>query len=89
MRKGPPAGLPLDWETVRRLWHGWMQDPSAFEIVGEPDIELRALVAEPFETVYDVADRLERLESRLLTREDRRSIFLTVYTEMTAHTVRA
>lgn len=89
MRKGSLAGLSFDRETVRRIWHGWMQDPAGFEIVGEADPELLALVADPFETVDEVADRLERLEFRLLTREDRRSVFLTVYTEMTAHTVRA
>lgn len=89
MLEGSPVGLLFDRYALRLLWRGWKQNPSEFETVGEPDPELLEGMTEPFESVDDVGDRLDRLESRLLERDDRRSIFLTVYTEMTAHTARA
>lgn len=53
----------------------------------EPDEELLAPVTEPFDSVGDAYERLERTERHLRERSDRRSVFLTVYTEMT-NTVR-
>ncbi|QAU12906.1 hypothetical protein EKH57_09315 [Halorubrum sp. BOL3-1] len=54
----------------------------------EPDDDLLALVSTPFASVADVDERLARTESYLRERGDRRSVFLTVYSRMTA-TVRA
>lgn len=48
-----------------------------------PDAALLDLVAEPFASVDDVADRLSRTERHLRERDDRRAVFLTVYTRMT------
>jgi hypothetical protein len=56
----------------------------AAELDDEPDPMLLDLVAEPFASVEDVADRLTRTEAHLREREDRRAVFLTVYTRMTA-----
>lgn len=50
----------------------------------EPDERLLELTAEPFVDIDDVYDRLMRIERHLRSGCDRRSVFLTVYTEMTA-----
>ncbi|OYR53751.1 DUF5995 family protein [Halorubrum halodurans] len=50
----------------------------------DSDATLLDLVAEPFASVEDVADRLTRTEAYLRERGDRRAVFLTVYTRMTA-----
>lgn len=50
----------------------------------EPDAALLEIVATPFASVADVADRLARTESYLRQRGDRRAVFLTVYSRMTA-----
>ncbi|WP_066411507.1 DUF5995 family protein [Halorubrum aethiopicum] len=49
----------------------------------EPDPTLLDLLAEPFASVEDVADRLRRAEAYLRERDDRRAVFLTVYARMT------
>jgi hypothetical protein len=48
-----------------------------------PDADLVAVTANQFESVDDASERLRRLEDRLVAREDRRSVFLTIYTRMT------
>ena len=50
----------------------------------EPDATLLDLVSAPFESVADVDERLARTESYLRDRGDRRAVFLTVYSRMTA-----
>ncbi|AUX10223.1 hypothetical protein AArcSl_2604 [Halalkaliarchaeum desulfuricum] len=76
----------LDTGVVRRLWRGIRLDTTQFTVGGSANPDLLELVAEPFESVEDVADRLGELEARLVERADRRCVFLTVYTEMTAQT---
>lgn len=49
-----------------------------------PDDRLLQTMAGPFRSVDDVLDRLGEAEAYLRQRSDRRSVFLTVYTEMTA-----
>ncbi|WP_144799713.1 DUF5995 family protein [Halorubrum depositum] len=51
---------------------------------GEPDPALLDLVATPFASVADVDERLAGTESYLRERGDRRAVFLTVYSRMTA-----
>lgn len=51
----------------------------------EPDEELLAIVGDPFASVDDAYTRLRGAEEHLRERTDRRSVFLTVYTEMTAN----
>lgn len=48
-----------------------------------PDERLIDLLDEPFRSVDDAYDRLAAVEEHLRDRSDRRSVFLTVYTEMT------
>lgn len=60
-------------------------DAVAAELAGEePDAALLDLVSEPFASVADVDERLARTESYLRERGDRRAVFLTVYSRMTA-----
>lgn len=56
----------------------------ARERASAPDETLLDLVADPFESVDDAATRLRAAERHLRGRSDRRSVFLTVYAEMTA-----
>lgn len=49
----------------------------------DPDATLVDPLTEPFSSVADVADRLARTEAALRDRDDRRSVFLTVYVRMT------
>jgi hypothetical protein len=61
------------------------RDAIAAELAGEePDAALVDLVSEPFASVADVDERLARTESYLRERGDRRAVFLTVYSRMTA-----
>jgi hypothetical protein len=50
----------------------------------EPDDRLLELLATPFASVDDTHERLVALEAYLRERDDRRAVFLTVYSEMTA-----
>ncbi|ELZ43873.1 hypothetical protein C463_09414 [Halorubrum californiense DSM 19288] len=60
-------------------------DAVVAELAGEePDAGLLDLASEPFASVDDVAERLARTESYLRERGDRRAVFLTVYSRMTA-----
>jgi hypothetical protein len=49
-----------------------------------PDAALLDLASPPFESVADADERLARTESYLRERGDRRAVFLTVYSRMTA-----
>jgi hypothetical protein len=50
-----------------------------------PDERLCTMLDDPFDSVSDVSERLGAVETYLRDRGDRRSVFLTVYTEMTAN----
>jgi len=82
-------GLLFDGARLRQLREGIGRDVSAFAVEPGRDPELLAIVEEPFTTVPGTRDRLESLEATLLDRDDRRSVFLTVYTEMTGRTIAA
>ncbi len=89
MLRESAIGLVFDRHTLRRLRYSFGRSPKSFAVETDPDPETVAIVAEPFDDVEDVQDRLGRLESHLLDRDDRRAVFLTVYTEMTAETTAA
>lgn len=78
----------VDPEQWRRLRHAFSRDVSAYVQPVETDPELTALLGAPFDSIEDVRDRLEQAERRLLAAQDRRAVFLTVYTEMTRATIR-
>lgn len=60
-------GTPIDERAIQR----------------EPDRQLLGLLDDPFETVDGTYDKLAETEQYLRERDDRRSVFLTVYTRMT------
>lgn len=64
-------------------WRRWRADDPTASSPAEPDEELLALAGEPFGSVEDAYDRLVRIERHLRERDDRRSVFLTVYAAMT------
>lgn len=80
-------GLLFNAYRLRRLRQTIRRDVSDFAVDTDHDPDLLALMEDPFTSMGDVHDRLERLEAELLDRSDKRSIFLTVYTEMTAETI--
>lgn len=79
--------LLVDGYRLRRLRRSVGRDISEFAVDTGEDPDLLALVEEPFASMSDTRNRLERLEAKLLERSDQRSVFLTVYTEMTAETI--
>jgi len=84
-----PARLLFDRYRLRRIRQTIDRDVDDFVVNIEDDPERSSLVANPFESMDDVRDRLKQLESLLLDQSDRRAVFLTVYAEMTAETIRA
>lgn len=56
---------------------------------GKPDGALVEVAADRFESPEDAHDRFDRLRTALRDRDDRRAIFLTVYTRMTRDVRRA
>jgi len=80
------ATLPqlLDARRLRAAGLALRTDPETAAPSRDPNPELVAAVSDPFETVDGVLDRLHALERRLRAVGDRRAVFLTVYTRMTA-----
>lgn len=73
----------VDLPTLRAIRLARRRDVRAFDPPAVPDSSLTELVDQPFESVDGVSDRLARLEERLLARDDRRAVFLTIYVRMT------
>ena len=78
-------------EEARALFAGTRRtvdveaDTVAADLADEgPDPALLDIVSTPFASVADVDERLARTESYLRERGDRRAVFLTVYSRMTA-----
>jgi hypothetical protein len=88
MFQASPDRLFGNRDVWRLLWRGIRLNPTDFAIGGERDSDLLDDLAHPFASVDDVSTRLETLETKLVERGDRRAVFLTVYTEMTAQTAR-
>jgi hypothetical protein len=80
------ATLPrlLDVRRLRAAGLALRTDPATAAPSRDPDPELVAAVSDPFETVDGALDCLRGLERRLRAAGDRRAVFLTVYTRMTA-----
>jgi len=73
----------MNLERLRRMALALRGDPRQFDPPESPDPDLVAAAADPYESIADASDRLGRLESLLRDREDRRAVFLTIYTRMT------
>lgn len=85
-----PGWLPTLTELRVDLypyWTQWADDvkaPTTGRVDTTADPEVLDLVTDRFSSIDDTYDRLTDLETYLRTRDDRRAVFLTVYTEMTA-----
>lgn len=80
--------LFLDRYRLNRIRRTIGCEMDDFIVDVEADPERSSLVDDPFVSMEDVRDRLEQLEATLLEQSDRRAVFLTLYTEMTAETIR-
>jgi hypothetical protein len=80
------ATLPrlLDARRLRAAGLAVRADPARAAPPHDPDPSLLAAVEAPFETVDGALERLCELERRLREAGDRRAVFLTIYTRMTA-----
>jgi hypothetical protein len=74
----------LDTRRLRAVGLAARTDPAATVPPHDPDPSLLAAVEDPFETVDGAFDRLRDLERRLRGAGDRRAVFLTIYSRMTA-----
>jgi hypothetical protein len=77
--------LAPTWPEVRAVGR-WLWVPAhapRIERPDAPDSGLVDLLAPEFTTVHDVLERLHEAEMRLRAVDDRRAVFLTVYTRMT------
>ena len=80
------ATLPrlLDGRRLRAVGHALRADPAAGVPDRTPDPALVDLIERPFDGVDDAFRRLRDLETHLREAGDRRAVFLTIYTRMTA-----
>lgn len=83
MASDPAGARLLDMPTLRAIFRGLRSDRSQFTPPASPNPVLTEQVAQPFDTVEMVIDRLAALESRLRETSDRRAVFLTIYGRMT------
>jgi hypothetical protein len=74
----------LDSNRLRAVGLAFGVDPVADARDRTPDAALVDPTEHPFESVADAFDRLRTLERRLREAGDRRAVFLTIYTRMTA-----
>jgi hypothetical protein len=74
----------FDARRARAVALALRADSGAVTGARDPDSELVAAAATPFDALDDALDRLRDLERRLRDRGDRRAVFLTIYTRMTA-----
>jgi hypothetical protein len=84
IRASGDAARLVDATRLRGMARTLRHDVRQYEPPATPDDDLVAAVVEPYASVDDALDRLSRLEDRLVARGDRRAVFLTVYTRMTA-----
>ena len=82
------AGL-IDRTALRSMVGVRRGDGRDYPAPAEPDPALIELVESPFESVPAVTARLDRLETRLRDRADRRAVFLSIYVRMTEHVASA
>jgi hypothetical protein len=74
----------LDARRLRAVGLALRTDPASTARRHDPDPALVAAVEEPFDSVDDAFRRLRDLERRLRDAGDRRAVFLTIYSRMTA-----
>jgi len=79
---GTLLGL-VDSRRLRAMALAARHDVGNLASPAQADPALVDLVEEPYGSIAGARDRLERLEGRLRGQEDRRAVFLTIYTNMT------
>ncbi|SDF90680.1 DUF5995 family protein [Halorientalis regularis] len=77
------AARLVDTRRIRGMARALRHDVAQYDPPDTPDAELVGVAQGAFESVADAAERLRTLEDRLREREDRRAVFLTIYTRMT------
>lgn len=83
MAKYLAAARLLDLRRLRALYLGVRHDERTAGTAREADPALVELLEEPYASPSDAHDRLVRLEAALRDRDDRRAVFLTIYSRMT------
>jgi len=73
----------LDKQNRRALWRAVRGNFEPTDPPTTPDSALTEGLRRPFESLADTERRLSRLEQRLRDRDDRRSVFLSIYVKMT------
>lgn len=68
---------------LRAIYLAGRHDTGQFPPPTEPDPDLINIVDEPYESLNRARSQLDRLKGLLRRRNDRRAIFLTIYTAMT------
>jgi hypothetical protein len=86
MRSDMPAGGRRSKQLRSAIYTIQERRPTPHDREGDP--ELLALVEEPYSNVDEARQRLQELLSALEARNDRRAVFLSIYTEMTAAVAR-
>ncbi|MEF8901752.1 MAG: DUF5995 family protein [Halovenus sp.] len=81
MGPGVPAGGRRSKQLRSAVYTIRKRRPTVHGRDGDP--ELLALVEEPYSTVGEARRRLQELLSAFESRNDRRAVFLSIYTEMT------
>lgn len=74
----------MDRRLLRSVYRSLRRDAVRFDRDRDADPELLELVEGRYRSVDEVRARLADLEAALRERNDRRSVFLTIYTRMTA-----
>ncbi len=77
------AARLVDARRVRGMARALRHDVEQYDPPDTPDADLVAVAQGTFESVEDAAERLRELEDLLRERDDRRAVFLTIYTRMT------
>jgi len=73
----------LDKRNRHALWRALRGNFEPTDPPMTPDSALTEVLQRPFESLADTERRLARLEQRLRDRDDRRSVFLSIYVKMT------
>ena len=73
----------LNLRRLRAIYIAMREDATSDSVPREADTDLVDLTSDPYESLAGARDRLDRLETLLRQRDDRRAVFLSIYTHMT------
>lgn len=78
----------LNRTSLRAIRQAMRSELDRFQPPATPTPAFISAIEQPFTTVDEVIDRLTTLEARLRDRDDRRAVFLTIYSRMTRDVMR-